>query len=216
MKKLAIGCIGVLLLLGLVAAGVAYYTYRQLRSTIVQFAELGEIADIERRVRVQDAFAPPTSEELSRQQIERLVRVQTLVVQRLGERVADFETRYKTLSQKKNATIADAPAILAAYRDMASAWLEAKRTQVEALNEVGFSLEEYRWVRDQSYRALGAPYVDFDIGRLVEDVRRGAKQTEVGKLRGAMGPAGPEANRKLVEAFKKQLEANIALASFGL
>jgi len=216
MKKLAIGCIGVLLLLGLVAAGVAYYTYRQLRSTIVQFAELGEIADIERRVRVQDAFAPPTSEELSREQIERLVRVQTLVVQRLGERVADFETRYKTLSQKKNATIADAPAILAAYRDMASAWLEAKRTQVEALNEVGFSLEEYRWVRDQSYRALGAPYVDFDIGRLVEDVRRGAKQTEVGKLRGAMGPAGPEANRKLVEAFKKQLEANIALASFGL
>ena len=216
MKKLAIGCIGVLLLLGLVAAGVAYYTYRQLRSTIVQFAELGEIADIERRVRVQDVFAPPTSEELSREQIERLVRVQTLVVQRLGERVADFETRYKTLSQKKNATIADAPAILAAYRDMASAWLEAKRTQVEALNEVGFSLEEYRWVRDQAYRALGAPYVDFDIGRLVEDVRRGAKQTEVGKLRGAMGPAGPEANRKLVEAFKKQLEANIALASFGL
>jgi hypothetical protein len=216
MKKLAIGCIGVLLLLGLVAAGVAYYTYRQLRSTIVQFAELGEIADIERRVRVQDAFAPPTSEELSREQIERLVRVQTLVVQRLGERVDDFETRYKTLSEKKNATIADAPAILAAYRDMASVWLEAKRTQVEALNEVGFSLEEYRWVRDQAYRALGAPYVDFDIGRLVEDVRRGAKQTEVGKLRGAMGPAGPEANRKLVEAFKKQLEANIALASFGL
>ena len=45
MKKLAIGCIGVLLLLGLVAAGVAYYTYRQLRPTIVQFAELGGFID---------------------------------------------------------------------------------------------------------------------------------------------------------------------------
>lgn len=216
MKKLAIGCIGVLLLLGLVAAGVAYYAYRQFRSTIVQFAELGEIADIEGTVRVKEAFVPPPTEELSREQIERLVRVQTLVVKRLGERVADFEAKYKTLSQKENATIADAPAILAAYRDMASGWLEAKRTQVEALNEVGFSLEEYRWVRDQAYRALGVPYVDFDIGRLVEDVRRGAKQTDVGKLRGARGPTGPDANRKLVEAFRKQLEGNIALASFGL
>jgi hypothetical protein len=190
MKKLAIGCIGVLLLLGLVAAGVAYYTYRQLRSTIVQFAEMGEIADIERNVRVKDAFVPPATEELSREQIERLLQVQTLVVKRLGERVADFEIRYKALSQKENATIADAPAILAAYRDMASAWLEAKRTQVEALNEVGFSLEEYRWVRDQAYRALGVPYVDFDIGRLVEEVRRGAKQTDVGNLSGAIVPAG--------------------------
>jgi hypothetical protein len=216
MKKLAIGCLGVLLLLGLVAAGVAYYTYRQLRSTIVQLAELGQVADIERSLRVQGGFTPPVSEELTREQLERLLRVQALVVQRLGERVADFEKRYKALSAKENATIADAPAILAAYRDMAAAWLEAKRSQVEALNEVGLSLEEYRWVRDQAYRALGMPYVDFDIGRLVEDVRRGAKQTEVGRLRGAMGPAGPDANRKLVEAFKKQLEQNIALVSFGL
>lgn len=216
MKKLAIGCIGVLLLLGLVAAGVAYYTYRQLRSTIVQLAELGEIGDLERSVRVRAPFVPPASEALTSEQIERLVRVQTLVVQHLGERVADFEKKYKTLAAKDNASIADAPAILAAYRDMAAAWLEAKRSQVEALNEVGFSLDEYRWVRDQAYRALGAPYVDFDIGRLVEEVRRGATTTEVGRLRGSMGPAGPESNRKLIEAFRKQLEQNIALASFGL
>ena len=216
MKKLAIGCIGVLLLLGLVAAGVAYYTYRQLRSTIVQLAELGEISDIERGVRARAAFVPPPSEELTSEQIERLLRVQTLVVQRLGQRVSDFEKKYKILSAKDNASIADAPAILAAYRDMAAAWLEAKRSQVEALNEVGFSIDEYRWVRDQAYRALGMPYVDFDIGRLVEEVRRGATTTDVGKLRGSMGPTGPESNRKLVEAFKKQLEQNIVLASFGL
>lgn len=216
MKKLAIGCTGVLLLLGLVAAGVAYYTYRQLRSTIVQLAELGEIGDLERSVRVRVPFVPPASEALTSEQIERLVRVQTLVVQRLGERVVDFEEKYKTLAAKDNASIADAPAILAAYRDMAAAWLEAKRSQVEALNEVGFSLDEYRWVRDQAYRALGAPYVDFDIGRLVEEVRRGATTTDVGRLRGSMGPDGPESNRKLVEAFRTQLEQNIALASFGL
>jgi hypothetical protein len=35
-------------------------------------------------------------------------------------------------------------------------------------------------------------------------------------LLAAMGPDGPEANRARIEKFKKQLEENLALASFGL
>ena len=41
-------------------------------------------------------------------------------------------------------------------------------------------------------------------------------ETQPGALRGSIGPTGPAANRKLVEPFRKQLESNLALASFGL
>ena len=46
-------------------------------------------------------------------------------------------------------------------------------TPMEALNTAQLSLEEYRWIREQAYRALGQAFVDLDIGKLVEDVKRG-------------------------------------------
>ena len=65
------------------------------------------------------------------------------------------------------------PALLSAYRDMAHALIDAKRAQVEALNDVGLSLDEYRWIRSEAYRALGIPLVDVDIA---QDIRAYAKR----------------------------------------
>jgi len=58
--------------------------------------------------------------------------------------------------------------------------------------------------------------VDLDISRLTEDARSGVSPGDAGQLRGAFGTAGPPANAKLIEAFRVQLEENLALASFGL
>jgi hypothetical protein len=216
MKKLAIGC-GVIVLLGCLAlGGAAYYTYRQARSMFAQFAELGQVSEIERGVRVKTAYEPPASAELTASQIERLLRVQETVRTTLGARFNELESKYKVLADKKDATIADAPALLAAYRDVAAAWMAAKRSQVDALNQVGLSLEEYRWIRDQVYRALGVPYMDLDVGKIVDQIRQGATTVQPGEIRGSVGPAGPDVNRKLIEPFRKQLENNLALASFGL
>ena len=93
--------------------------------------------------------------------------------------------------------------------------MDAKRSQVEALNNANLSLDEYRWIRHQAYRALGQPFMDLDIAKIVDDAKRGVT-SQAGELRGAIGPDGPEVNRQLVEKFKKFLEENIALASFGL
>ena len=216
MKKLAIGCLIIAGLGAVAAAGIGYYAYRQVKTTVSQFAELGQVPDIERGIRAQGAYAPPSSGELTGAQVERFMRVQTRIRERLGERFAELERKYKTLTDKKEATITDAPALIAAYRDIAAAWLDAKRTQVEALNDAGLSLAEYRWIRNQAYQAIGMPFVDLDLGRMVEQARSGEKVAEAGRLGGAIGKAGPEANRKLVEQFKKQLEDNVALATFGL
>ena len=216
MKKLAVGCGIVVLVLGVLGAGVAFFLYRQVSSTITQFAELGQVPDLERTVRNRDPFTPPTSEELTDSQIEKLVQVQGEVRRRLGARISEFEAKYKTLAEKKDATLVDGPALLRAYGDMASMWLDAKRGQIEALNAAGLSLEESRWIRDQAYRALGMAFVDLDLAKIVDDARRGETSNEPGRLSGSVGPAGPESNRTRVERIRKLLEENVALASFGL
>jgi hypothetical protein len=142
--------------------------------------------------------------------------VQTDVRRRLGERMRAFENKYKTMVEKRDASLSDAPALLAAYRDLAAAWMDAKRGQVEALNKAGLSLEEYRWIRDQAYKSVGLAFVDLDVSKLVDEATRGIDSETVGRLRGALEPVGPEANRKRLERFKKFLEENVALASFGL
>jgi hypothetical protein len=216
MKKLVLGCGIVLVLLAVVGAGVGYYVYRQVSSTVAQFAELGQVPEIERGVRNRSAFTPPASGELTQDQLERLVLVQAAIRERLGARFAELEARHKRLIEKEQANALDLPEIIAMYRGLAATWVDAKRRQVEALNDAGFSLDEYRWVRGRAYAALGLPYLEIDVAQLVEDVMSGRTGGEPGELQGALGPEGPVANSKLVAGFKEQLEENLALASLGL
>ena len=214
-KKIAIGCGLAVLLTGIAAAGLAYYVYRQVAGTITQFAVLKDAPDLERSVRNQAVYVPPASEELTEAQIEKLVKVQADVRKRLGERMTAFEARYKVLTDKKDAAIGDAPMLLQAYADLAATWMDAKREQVAALNAADLSLDEYRWIRNQAYRALGQPFMDMDLMKIVENAKSGV-QSGVGELRGGLGPEGPVINRKRVARFKKLLEENLALASLGL
>ena len=100
MKKLAIGCV-VLLVLGMVGAGGAsYVAYRKVRSTFAGFAELGSLPELERSVRNQRRFEPPASGDPSRQQVERLLEIQQAVRARLGERADQIEHRYRRLPRR--------------------------------------------------------------------------------------------------------------------
>ncbi len=85
-----------------------------------------------------------------------------------------------------------------------------------ALNDAGLSLGEYRWIRSSMYQAIGAPYVDVDFTRIAADAKAGMQTANPGSFEGAFHGTAPAANVKLVEKFKKQLEDNLALASFGL
>jgi hypothetical protein len=216
MKKLAIGCLIIVVVCCVIGGGVAYYVYRQVRSSVAQLAEFAKAEEIERDVRVRGAYAAPANEELTQAQLDRFLRVQNAIRQRIGDHFADFERRYKELAEKKNATFSDLPELLKAYGEIASGWAAAKRSQVEALNEVEMSLSEYRWIRDQAYRALGMTFVDLDFAKFAESARSGVAPSQPGKLSGAIEPSGPEINRKLIEPYRKQFEQYLALASFGL
>jgi hypothetical protein len=216
MKKLAIGCGIVILLFGVAGAAAMYYVYRQVAPTLAQFREFAQVPELERSVRNRMPFTPPSTGEITEQQLERLVRVQTSIRQRLGERFAELEQRHKALLAKGEAAAMDLPELLSLYRGVAASWMDAKRQQVEALNEASFSLEEYRWVRDRAYRAIGLPFMEIDVSKIVQDMQQGVTDTDTGVLRGALGADGKDPNTSLVERFKKHLEDNLPLAALGL
>lgn len=218
MKKIALGC-GIIAILGLIAAAVAtYFVVNKVQSTVAEFTALGEIPQIERGVRNKDTFTAPATGELTERQVTRFVQVQQQIRSLVGTRFSEFEAKYKDLSERMDrnqGTVFDAPAVIGAYRDLAQTYVEAKRAQVAALNEAGLSLEEYHWIRAQAYAALGVHIGNFDMARMIEDVKEGREPRRPdGSV--AVGPTGPEANRPLVEPHRKALEDNAALPFFGL
>jgi hypothetical protein len=223
MKKLAIGCLVIVALGGVAAAGAAYYlygkaksTYSQIKTTATQFAELGKIPQIENEVEIKTPFVIPQGGALTQSQVDKFVRVQTLVRTRLGQNFAVLQQKYQTLTDKKEATVLDLPQLVAAYRDLAASWLDAKRAQVQALNEVGLSMSEYRWIRSEAYKSLNMPLVDIDFGKIAEQIRDNQQPNQEIMLGGAFSGAASPANAKLVEKYRKQLEDNMPMATFGL
>jgi hypothetical protein len=216
MKKLAIGCLVVLVLGGAAVVGVVYYGYTKVKSTVSQFAELGKIPQIEDGVEVKTPFVIPTGGALTQGQVDKFVQVQTRVRVRLGQNFELLQRKYKTLTDKKEANVTDLPQLIAAYRDLAASWLDAKRAQVEALNEAGLSLAEYRWIRSEAYRSLNIPLVDIDFARIAEQIKNNKQPNEEVMFGGAFsGKASPD-NARLVEKYRKQLEDNMPMATFGL
>src|SRR5262245_28188857 len=98
MKKLAIGCLIIAVVCCVIGAGAAYYVYRKVQPSLAQFGEMAKVADIERDVRVRGAYAAPASEELTQAQLDRFLRVQNAIRQRIGDHFGDFERRYKDLA----------------------------------------------------------------------------------------------------------------------
>jgi len=215
MKKLAIGCGIVALVAGIVIAGIGYYGYMKVRSTIAQFQQLGQIGDIERGVRIKETFVAPPSGQLTQKQVDQVVKVYTHVHNSLGQNMSAFQRNYQALAQKKDATVVDLPTLISAYRDIAAGYIDAKKAQVEALNEAGLSLSEYRWIRAQAYQALDIPFFAVDFGKLAEQVKSGTAPAEAPLDPAASGTA-PSGNKALVEPHRKQFEDYLPLAAFGL
>lgn len=215
MKKLAIGC-GILAILLVVGGAVgSYMVYHKVRSAVGGFAELRKVPELERSVRNRSPYVPPASGEVSSAQLQRVLEIQKAVRTRLGARGAEMEQKYRTLLAKKEATALDTPELVAAYSDLAAGYVDGKRAQVDALNQTGLSLEEYRWVRKQSYAALGLPMMDLDVAAMIEDVRNGRQPAQPERVL-PLGPTGPPATRKLVAPHEKELTDYAPFAFFGL
>ena len=215
MKKLVIGCLVVLALIAVGASVATYIVYQKVRSTVADFGEPTKVPAIERSVRNQSSFTPPQSGEFTDSQIQRMLSVHQAVRAKLGERAKEFEQKYKTFLAKKEATALDLPQLVQAYRDLAALYVEAKQTQIDALNSAGFSLDEYRWVRHSAYMAIGMPLTEFDVAQIIDAIRNG-KDVQAPVTTMPFGPQGSEKNKALARPHQKALESYAGLAFFGL
>jgi len=216
MKKFAIGC-GIALLLLLVVGGVAgYIAYtKYLKPMATTFSEFAQLSEIEREVKNTSPFTAPDTGELTEEVVNRFVKVQEAMQARLGGKMEQLRAKYDQIdkalkSERREASFGES---LGALKDLSSIIVEAKRAQVEALNEASFSIKEYEWVRQQVYAAVGVVAAGFDV----KDVQRVAEQAanRAEAPQAAIGDT-PERNKELVKPYEKKLQEWAPLAFFGL
>jgi hypothetical protein len=221
MKKFAIGCAIVLVVL-LVLGGIAsYFVYQKFVAPMVgpmtEFvANAQKMADIEKDIRNKSSFTAPANGELTEEMVTRFVKVQSHIQSKLGARMDELKATYdkldKTLSnEQRKASFTEA---ITAMSDLTSLLVDTKKAQVEGLNDAGFSVKEYEWIRTQVYAAVGMVAGGFDVKKLAEEAKAGNVEGFSGGDKASL-PDVPEKNKELVAPYEKQLKEWAPLAFFG-
>jgi hypothetical protein len=220
MKKFAIGCAIVLVVL-IVLGGIAgYVIWSKVGGSITGITKfttsMQQVAEIEKQVKNTSSFTAPDNGELTEEMVSRFMKVQEHIQSKLGKRVEDFKTTYdkldKTLkAEKRDASFTEA---MGALGDLASLLVDAKKAQVEGLNQVGFSIKEYDWIRVQAYAAVGVLAGSFDMTKFADQVKAGKTEGLSSTDKESL-PDVPEKNKALVAPYEKQLKEWAPLAFFG-
>jgi hypothetical protein len=223
MKKLLVGCL-VIIVLGVIVVGVGSYFLYRAASPLLEDARsylqgMSQLEEIERGITNTSTYAAPSSGELNDAQVQRFVRVQQHVRSQLGQRMTEIEQKYKTLRDETTADRTGPASLIEmmnALRDMAGAYVDARRYQVEALNKEGFSQEEYAWVRDRMFQAAGMEIGSrIDIEKLQEAIKSGTGFEGITADR-IPKPDVPARNRELVKPYVAQMDEWLPLVFFGL
>ncbi len=206
MPKILVGCLVVFLLI-VVGGGTAGYFF--VIKPAYDFAmDAGSFASefqaLNERVEQDRNFRPPADGELSQEQFQRFLVAQRDITEGMAGRLTELEEKWRELQADLDARDRE-PGIselVTAYRDLAELLLEARRTQVDALNRYQFSAQEYAWVRNQVYRALGEEVAVMSLGPDASQARR--------------TPTVPESTIEMVSAHREEIMKNYSLAWFGL
>ncbi|MCA9840377.1 MAG: hypothetical protein KC422_25940 [Trueperaceae bacterium] len=207
MKKVLIGCLGVVVVLSLVGGFLAYrFVVRPVQGVVKNVEQLGEIGELNKQVSNRSGYTPPEDGIISEEQLARYLAVQTEMRSRLSETVNQLDAKYQDFEDKQP-NLGNIRDFFGAYQDILKLVIEAKRVQVEALNAQNFSLTEYAWVKREALRAAFLPINGLDLSQFGE---------ESGIELPAMTERVPEANVELLAPYKDNLEEVIGLAFFGL
>jgi hypothetical protein len=212
MKKLAIGC-GVMLLVLAVGAGIAgYYIYSKAKSYLSQFEA---IAALEKNVANRAPFTPPAGGDLTEDMVKRFAAVQDIMQARVGARFREIAAmqdeflRRQEAERRKSTPAEDVKNVTA----MMGFIVQAMGAWVDALNHERFSVDEYQWVRGRVYAAAGLQAMELIARKLPDTLEQGGNIT-----RPIAGPGGPvsERNRELVAPYLPKMKEWAVLAFFGL
>ncbi|MDX1626681.1 MAG: hypothetical protein R3323_09210 [Wenzhouxiangellaceae bacterium] len=209
MKKFAIGCFAVAVLLAVGGIGIVWYKYgddiSQGVSAVQGFAKIGtEFQELDESIENTNTFTPPADRVLDEQRFDRFLAAHRQMRQALEGRLTALQEKYEALENEMDASGGEAGLgeVAGAYADMANLLLDAKRAQVEALNAHDFSLEEYNWTREQVYRAIGESVAVAAVAQNPATVSQ-------------MNRSVPPETVELVEPYRDELMEGYVLAWWG-
>jgi len=178
---------------------------------------VSELGEIDKQIKNTGPHTPPQTGELTEAQVQRFARVQDSVRSALGQRFDEIEVKYQHL--KANAGDSKQPSIaevVGALGELANVFVQARRYQVDALNQEHFSQAEYSWTRDRVFQAAGMEITKaVDFKKLEDAVRRGTGIEDIRAPKMPM-PDVPEKNRALVKPYISRMDQWLPLAFFGL
>lgn len=205
MPKMLAGCLIVIALVVVVGGTAGYFfvfkpAYQfaaAVGSFTTQFAELNDQIEREQRYR------PPLEGMLSPDQLQRYLDAQRDIRTGMQDQLTQLTQRFEQAKEDINRQHTDTNILelAKAYRDLDDLILVAKQQQVDALNAHGFSLEEYLYVRNTTFRALGEEIAVVAFGQ----------QGEV-----PLVPQLPEDVVEMVQPHREALMKSYVLAWFGL
>jgi hypothetical protein len=221
MKKVLVGCL-VVIVIAMIGFGVAgFYAYRFVKPMVNNASsyldKAREVSRLSDEIKIKTPYAPPANGELTAQQVERFLAVQSRVRSDLGGKWDEIEKKSAELkakaqgSQSRDMTFSEFTSV---FSDIANIWLDGRRSQVLALNTQRFSEEEYDWVRQRVYEAAGvelAGEIDFSkIQALAKE--NGNINVDIPKVD---LPKVPENNLKLVKPYAAKVREWIPMAMLG-
>lgn len=207
MKNFVIGCLGVLVVLAVLGGGIAWFKVikpgMEFAGGIAELRK--EYSELHESIDNRSGFNPPSDAELDEERFQRFLAAQRQMRDELEGRLEELQDKYEALEDEIDerggeAGISD---MMGAYSDLTDLLIDAKRAQVAAINAQDFSLQEYNWVRDRVYRAIGESVA---VAAISDDPNAS----------GQFEASVPEATREMVEPHRQELMEMHVLAWWGL
>ena len=215
MKKLAIGCGVIVLVIGVAASILFYVAASRARSYLRESGVLESIETLGKGVTNTTPFTPPASGELTADMVKRFAAVQDAMVAKLGGRfqelaaMQDDMLRRQAAEHRKSTPGED-------FKDVSASMgfvLQAQGAWIDALNQQRFSMDEYQWVRGRVYTAAGLTVTELSDRNALNTAKEGGVVTR--PIAGSGDPVS-QRNKELVAPFIPTLRKSVVLAFFGL
>jgi len=215
MKKLAIGCGVIVLVLGVGTTVMFYVAATKARSYLRESGVLESLDTLGKGVTNTAPFTPPANGQLTDDMIKRFISVHGTIVGKLGGRFNEIAAMQKEMMRREQAehrksTSAEDVKNVSAMMGFV---LQAQGAWVEGLNQQRFSMDEYGWVRGRVYSAAGLDLVELGGRNVQEMVTQGNVVTR--PIAGASDLVSRH-DRELVAPYIPKLKESAALAFFGL
>jgi hypothetical protein len=215
MKKLAIGCGVIVLVLGVGVSVVLYIAASKAHSYLSESGVLESIETLGKGVNDTAPFTPPANGQLTDDMIKRFVSVHGAIVAKLGDRfnqIGAMQTemmRREQAEHRKSTSAEDFKNVTA----MMGFVVQAQGAWVEGLNQQRFSMDEYQWVRGHVYAAAG-----LNVMELVDRNLSSSGKADPVVTRPIAGSSDPVSkhDKELVAPYIPKLKETAALAFFGL